>query len=130
VAVLWSLTGFRGSARLDQGRSRVNYNRVMTRNIFLIGVGIISVAIISAAIIIKSSMPRPLPMPQTMRVITETRKCFELRRFVEGEKERISRNIDQAAYQKMAPEEQKEANISLGGQLTRLDDVLEQSGCN
>jgi hypothetical protein len=102
----------------------------MTRNIFLIGVGIISAAIIGAAIIIKSSMPRPLPMPQTMRVITETRKCFELRRFVEGEKERISRNEDQAAYQKMTPEEQKEANISLGGKLTRLDDVLEQAGCN
>ena len=102
----------------------------MTRNIFLIGVGIISAAIIGAAIIIKNSMPRPLPMPQTMRVITETRKCFELRRFVNGEKERISRNINQAAYQKMTPKEQEEANISLGGQLGQLDAMLEHAGCD
>jgi hypothetical protein len=31
-------------------------------------------------------MPRPLPMSQLMRVITETRKCFELRGLVKAKK--------------------------------------------
>jgi len=102
----------------------------MTRNLFLIGVGIISAAIISAALIIKTSMPRPLPMPQSMRVITETRRCFDLRRFVEAEKEYISRNLDQAAYQKMTPQERNEADTSLGKKLGDLDDMLERAGCD
>jgi hypothetical protein len=102
----------------------------MTRAVFLIGVGIISAAIIGAAIIITSSMPHPLSMPQTMRVITETRKCFELRRFVEAQKEYISRSIDQAAYQKMTPQEKNEADTSLGRNLGDLDDMLERAGCD
>ena len=75
-------------------------------------------------------MPRPLPMPQLMRVITETRKCFELRGLVEGEKEHISRNVDHDAYRKMTPEEQKEANISLGRTVGRLNEMLERAGCD
>jgi hypothetical protein len=102
----------------------------MTRNIFLIGVGIVSAAIIGAAMIIKSSMPRPLPMPQLMRVITETRKCFELRQFVEREEERIRTNVDLAAYQKMTPEEQKKSNISLGQKFGQLNEMLERAGCD
>jgi hypothetical protein len=105
-------------------------DRLMTRAVFLIGVGIVSAAIIGAAIIITTSMPRPLSMPQTMRVITETRKCFELRRFVEAQKEYISRSIDQAAYQKMTPQEQIEADTSLGRNLGNLDDMLERAGCD
>ena len=100
----------------------------MTRNLFLIGVGIISAAIIGAAFIIKTSMPRP--MTQSMRVITETRRCFDLRRFVEAEKEYISRNLDQAAYQKMTPQERNEADTSLGKKLGDLDDMLERAGCD
>jgi hypothetical protein len=105
-------------------------DRLMTRAVFLIGVGIVSAAIIGAAIIITTSMPRPLSMPQTMRVITETRKCFELRRFVEAQKEYISRSIDQAAYQKMTPQEKNEADTSLGRNLGDLDDMLERAGCD
>jgi hypothetical protein len=102
----------------------------MTRTVFLIGVGIVSLAIIVAAIIIKTSMPLPRPLPQNMRVITETRKCFELRRFVEAQKEYISRTIDQSAYEKMTPEQQKEADTSLGRDLGNLDDMLERAGCD
>lgn len=102
----------------------------MTRTVFLIGVGIISAAIIVAALIISTSMPRPFSIPQNMRVITETRKCFELRRFVEAQKEYISKRIDQAAYQKMTPQEQIEADTSLGRDLGNLDDMLERAGCD
>jgi hypothetical protein len=66
--------------------------------------GIVSAAIIGAAMIIISSMPRPLPMPQLMRVITETQKCFELREMVESEKGRIRMNVDRDAYQQMTAE--------------------------
>jgi hypothetical protein len=75
-------------------------------------------------------MPPLRPMPQNMHVITETRKCFELRRFVEAQKEYISRRIDQSAYEKMTPEQQKEADTSLGRDLGNLDDMLERAGCD
>lgn len=115
---------------LLQPKIQKDGDTLMTRAVFLIGVGIISAAIIVAALIISTSMPRPFSIPQNMRVITETRKCFELRRFVEAQKEYISKRIDQAAYQKMTPQEQIEADTSLGRDLGNLDDMLERAGCD
>ena len=57
-------------------------------------------------------------------------KCFELRRFVEAQKEYVSRSIDQAAYQKMTPQEKNEADTSLGRNVGDLDDMLERAGCD